>query len=276
MVGLGVEGHKVDGVAAGEPPSHCTPSEAHAAGERTGFLQGVGSLQPSTPRGTANGVQWLGLRGCRTPASLRACASDEQDTDASGIYASLQQRRSQLTSRRDSTVQERTLVAALVGGSPSSDLNETPLNAEDRTLMATRALRHHWSGEEGEAAREAIELSAYQEDGEAIRALEELMEQYPDWAEPVNQLATLRYREGDVTESVKLYLRVMHMKPWHFGAIHGIQMSHVELGNMEEAERWGAEAMPRQGHERGKWVDRMLQVLDDKLAILEELGTTSR
>ena len=43
---------------------------------------------------------------------------------------------------------------------------------------------------------------------------------------------------------------------------------------MEEADRWEAEGMPRQGDERGEWVARMLQVLDAKLVELTSVSET--
>ena len=192
-------------------------------------------------------------RASRT-SSLWAHASSEQEdvADSGGLYASLELRRSQLASRRETIVRERELVAALAGASSE---------------RAARALREHWAGEEGEAAREAMEHAT--EAGDAA-ALEIVMGRYPDWAEPMNRLATCRYKDGDVAESVQLFLRVLSMKPWHFGALHGILMSHVMLENTEEADRWEAEGMPRLGDDweddRGEWVTRMLSVLDAILA----------
>ena len=179
--------------------------------------------------------------------------SEQEDVDDSGgLYVSLQLRRSQLASRRETIVRERELVAALAGASSE---------------RAARALREHWAGEEGEAAREAMEHAT--EAGDAA-ALEIVMGRHPDWAEPMNRLATCRYKDGDVAESVQLFLRVLSMKPWHFGALHGILMSHVMLENTEEADRWEAEGMPRLGDDweddRGEWVTRMLSVLDAILA----------
>jgi hypothetical protein len=52
---------------------------------------------------------------------------------------------------------------------------------------------------------------------------------------------------------------------WHFGAHQGILMCHVKVDNMEEADKWEAAALPRQGDERGVWVTRMLEVLDARL-----------
>ena len=110
---------------------------------------------------------------------------------------------------------------ALADGGPNSD-------------SATRSLRQHWGGEEGTAAGEALESATNAEDATALVAV---MEQYPDWVEPINRLATRRYRDGDVAEAIQLFLRVVRMKPWHFGALHGILMPRKQLGNEEEADR---------------------------------------
>ena len=194
---------------------------------------------------------------CFPSAYLRllACASSEDgDIVSSGrVYASLEQRRAQLALRRDLIIQERKYIMALADGGPNSD-------------SATRSLRQHWGGEEGTAAGEAIESATNAEHATALVAV---MEQYPDWAEPINRLATRRYRDGDVAEAIQLFLRVLRMKPWHFGALHGILMCHVQLGNEEEADRWEAACMPRQADERSEWVARMLRELDAKVSDLE-------
>jgi hypothetical protein len=108
------------------------------------------------------------------------------------------------------------------------------------------------------------------------------MEQYPDWAEPANRLATLRYMEGEFEESVQLCLRVLRMKPWHFGASSGIVMCYAKLAEkansirqqplVDEANRWANEAMPQPGKQREDWVQRMLVLMDAKLAELDEIA----
>jgi len=192
----------------------------------------------------------------RVVAAARACESEQEAVDSSGLYASLKQRRSQFAARQDAAVQERKLVEALAGDWPSAEI-------------ASAALWQHWFGEEGETARSAVELAAK---SEQPAALQDLMEAYPDWCEPVNRLATLRYMQGEFTESVELCLRVLRMKPWHFGALSGIVMCHAKLGDVAEANRWASEAMPRPGDGRKAWVKRMVGLLDERLAELAELS----
>ena len=200
-------------------------------------------------------------------SKLRLCAADSNELDAadvSGLYASLQKRRSQLTSRADAAVRERALIAELAEAWPAHE-------------RAQNRLWQHWFGEEGEAARDALQAA----DGKAV-ALTALMDEFPDWAEPTNRLATLRYMEGEFAESVQLCLRVLRQKPWHFGASSGIVMCYVKLAEeanvlrqgefAQEANKWAKEAMPQPGPEREKWVQRMLQSIDAKLAEISEIS----
>ena len=88
--------------------------------------------------------------------------------------------------------------------------------------------------------------------------------------------------EGNFEESVGLCLRVLRMKPWHFGASSGIVMCYAQLAEgasvlrkdslVAEAKRWAAEAMPQPGPQRDEWVKRMVAVLDAKLAELAEIS----
>ena len=105
--------------------------------------------------------------------------------------------------------------------------------------------------------------------GEAT-ALLALIESYPDWAEPVNRLATLRFLQGDFLQSVKLCRQVLQMKPWHFGALGGLVGCYAQLGDTEEAQKGASQAMPQQqGAERDAWVQRNLDILDARLAETE-------
>ena len=108
-----------------------------------------------------------------------------------------------------------------------------------------------------------------------------LMDEFPDWAEPVNRLATLRYIEGEYEESVLLCKRVLHAKPWHFGASSGIVMCYVKLAEeasslrrgefVAEANKWAAEAMPQPGPKREEWAKRMVSKLDERLESLAKI-----
>ena len=138
----------------------------------------------------------------RQVITLQACADEKADSadetaDTSGLYASLQQRASQLAARDKVVEKEKKLVASLADAWPSSEL-------------AQNQLWQHWYGEEGEDAREAI-VSA-DESGDTA-ALELLSRRYPDWAEPLNRLATMRYIQGEYKASVDLCLDVLRLKP---------------------------------------------------------------
>lgn len=193
---------------------------------------------------------------------VRLC--EELDAaEISGLYASLQKRRSLLASRRDKAVKERELIAAMASKMPG--------------VASPSRLWQHWFGEEGESAGEELMAA----DGDAT-ALKKLIDEYPDWAEPANRLATLRYMEGDYEDSVQLCLQVLREKPWHFGAGSGIVMCYAKLAELAnatrrdalvaEANKWAAKAMPPPGPRREEWVKRMLLVMDEKLDELKEIS----
>ena len=197
--------------------------------------------------------------------SLRTCVRlcDEQLDSSSGLYESLRKRRLLLSARQDAATRERELISGLAEAWPAHE-------------RAQAGLWQHWFAEEGEVARDALQRA----EGNAP-VLTELMDEFPDWAEPANRLATLRYMEGDFEESVQLCLRVLRMKPWHFGAASGIVMCYARLAeaspeqrssNVAEAKRWAADAMPQPGPPRNEWVRRMLALMDTKLAELVEIS----
>ena len=200
----------------------------------------------------------------RTRASSAQLCDEQLDAaEISGLYASLKMRRSLLSSRRDKAVKERELIKSLGSKIPGQ--------------ASPSRLWQHWFGEEGDSAAESLMAA----DGDEA-ALSQLMDEYPDWAEPTNRLATLRYMEGDYEDSVQLCLQVMREKPWHFGASSGISMCYAKLAEqanayrrdplLAEAEKWAGEAMPPPGPRRDEWVKRMLQVMDAKLDELKELS----
>ena len=92
-------------------------------------------------------------------------------------YAGLRQRQAKLAAQRASAEKERELVKELAAEWPHYQ-------------RAQLTLFEHWCAEEGVAT---TLLHATRGGDTALLAL---IEVYPDWAEPVNQLATLRYMEG--------------------------------------------------------------------------------
>jgi len=182
--------------------------------------------------------------------------------DVSGLYASLRKRQQRLGGRRDAAVKERELLVQLAG----------PKHEE-----AIANIWEHWFGEEGDRQSGYLKTA-----GGNAAVLQNLMEEFPDWAEPTNRLATLRYMEGEFEESVGLCLRVLRQKPWHFGASSGIVMCYAKLAGqapalrrsdfVKEANRWAEEAMPQPGPEREEWVKRMLLLMDTKLDELAQIS----
>ena len=189
-----------------------------------------------------------------TDADAGADADDTVGSDSGALYAALRQRTGALTARAQLLATERRILAGLA------------------TSDQMGAMWEHWYSEEGEAAKVAISRAAERDEA----ALLELMERYPDWAEPINRLATLRYLQGRPAEAVELCLKVLRMKPWHFGALSGIVMCHAKLGNNAEAKRWSADALPHAWdlpqhhggarHDLDRWVARMVKSIDDRLS----------
>ena len=196
---------------------------------------------------------------------VRLCASDEklEPSEISGLYASLKQRRTELSSRASTIERERELILALADESSEAE-------------VAQKKLWQHWYGEEGDKATDLLVAAEGDE-----KALTKLMAEYPDWVEPANRLATLRYLNGDFADSVTLCLRILRNKPWHFGASSGIVMCYAKLASqsnvlrrdayIEEANKWALEAMPQPGPRREEWVKLMLERVDAKLDELSEI-----
>ena len=134
-----------------------------------------------------------------------------------------------------------------------------------------------WYTEYGESACDALQAAEGKED-----ALADLMTEYPDWVEPANRLATLKYIQGEYSESVQLCLRILRSKPWHFGASSGIVMCYAQLAETKnvlnrdpyviEANKWAEQAMPPPGKDREEWVTRMLLLIDERLAELKAMN----
>ena len=106
----------------------------------------------------------------KAAAALKA-QLDAAPVPVAPLYASLQQRATQLASRRAAIVRERDHIKSLASAWPECE-------------MAQQSLWDLWFGAEGETARKRL-LEA---DGEAAK-LQALIEEYPDWVEPANRLA---------------------------------------------------------------------------------------
>ena len=96
-----------------------------------------------------------------------------------------------------------------------------------------------WNHEKGtEPARELAKgtsLLAQRDFNPAKGVFDGLIQQFPDWAEPVNKQATLEFMAGRFEESKDLCHKVLRLKPQHFGALSGLSMVHMHMGEWQEA-----------------------------------------
>ncbi|KAL3914110.1 MAG: hypothetical protein SGILL_006231 [Bacillariaceae sp.] len=64
------------------------------------------------------------------------------------------------------------------------------------------------------------------------------------FVEAVNRLATLYFLQSRLEESYVMCRLVLHLKPWHFGALSGIVQVCIQMNNREEARYWAQQRLP--------------------------------
>jgi tetratricopeptide (TPR) repeat protein len=64
------------------------------------------------------------------------------------------------------------------------------------------------------------------------------------WVEPVNRLATLYYLQGKYQQSIDLCQVILHVKPWHFGALSGMVGLYIQMNDMTQAKTWSEKRLP--------------------------------
>jgi tetratricopeptide (TPR) repeat protein len=65
---------------------------------------------------------------------------------------------------------------------------------------------------------------------EALRLLDKLVVDFPDYAEGWNQRATIHYMMGNLDLSLTDCARVLELEPRHFGALSGRALIYLQLG----------------------------------------------
>lgn len=97
------------------------------------------------------------------------------------------------------------------------------------------------------------------------------------FVEPVNRLATLYYLQGKYDESYHLCrLILLHLKPWHVGALAGMVQVCINRGDRDQARYWATKRLPSsvagssfppfdatngpENPRRGEWVQEMVEV----------------
>lgn len=92
---------------------------------------------------------------------------------------------------------------------------------------------------------------------------DDVVGQAPNFAEGWNKRATVRYFLGNHTGSIADCARVLELEPRHFGALSGLGMIHVALGDDREAMRWFEQALAVHPHLPG--VRENISILRERL-----------
>ncbi len=104
---------------------------------------------------------------------------------------------------------------------------------------ATKALWDLWLSEAGEKAESRILTGTKQMDkGQyelAQQEFENLVMDYPKFAEAHNKLATVLYMQKKYVQSIRECEMTLEMNPNHFGAWNGLGLCHYKLAHYQKA-----------------------------------------
>jgi len=124
---------------------------------------------------------------------------------------------------------------------------------------ALHELMFLWMSEKGpEAHEQLVHVDQFLASGQIIAAeqmLLKLLKEYDDtdsshyeiflWSEPLMRLARLRSQQGRLQDAYQLCLCVLHLKPWHFGALDTIVDISMKRGNRDQARTWAGRSLPK-------------------------------
>ena len=99
--------------------------------------------------------------------------------------------------------------------------------------------------------------------GESYAILNGVIEHLPDLSEGWNRRATLRYLMGDYEGSIADIGETLKREPRHFGALSGLGLCNIALGNEEEALDAFERALIHHPHMQG--VKQRVEQLRDRL-----------
>ena len=104
---------------------------------------------------------------------------------------------------------------------------------------ATKALWNLWLSQAGEKAESRIRTGTKQMDRRqyelAQQEFENLVMDYPKFAEAHNKLATVLYMQEKYVQSIRECEITLEMNPNHFGAWNGLGLCHYKLAHYQKA-----------------------------------------
>ncbi|MEM9944733.1 MAG: tetratricopeptide repeat protein [Cyanobacteria bacterium P01_D01_bin.36] len=104
---------------------------------------------------------------------------------------------------------------------------------------ATAALWHEWFHQKGvHGAQQLIEAQTLLDAGrigEAETLLSSILNAQPDFIEAWNRRAVLHFTKREYWKAIADCQKVIELAPHHFGALHGLGLSHRAVGNYTAA-----------------------------------------
>ena len=140
-------------------------------------------------------------------------------------------------------------------------------DAAPRAARLTEEIWRRWLDSGDAALNERLETGIIAMNAGYLRlahdVFDDVIGQAPAFAEGWNKRATVRYFLGDHTGSIADCARVLELEPRHFGALSGLGMIHVALGEEAEAIRWFERALAVNPHLPG--VKENISILRERL-----------
>lgn len=97
-----------------------------------------------------------------------------------------------------------------------------------------------------------------------------------NWVEPANRLATLLYLMGRLKESKQWCERILLAKPWHLGALSGVVMVCMKMGDRSGIMKYSVMGMPNLSDQmrdaRKDWVQKNVELAEKNLSRLEKMN----
>lgn len=113
-----------------------------------------------------------------------------------------------------------------------ADLKQPDAAKRDR---AAASLWHMWFHQKGVyGAQQLMQAQSLLEGGHPDQAnalLSDMIEHQRDFAEAWNRRAVLHYTQADYWQAIADCQQVIDLVPYHFGALHGLGLSHCAVGN---------------------------------------------
>jgi tetratricopeptide (TPR) repeat protein len=152
-----------------------------------------------------------------------------------------------LASHQDPHHRQAAAVAlGLVGTMASNAAVASALRDEDEQVR-TAAVESIWEiwfrGDGSRQGRELRQVLGQQETDQRLAGCDELIREYPDFAEAYNQRAIQHFIRGAYTQAVSDCEAVLRLNPYHFGAAAGLGQCYLRMNKPRAAIRAFAHAL---------------------------------